>query len=71
MAKDAGELAAIYWGKISFVECFFSNHLYISHSNIFASNLILSTQLLGYLLTVISNYIRLSEDLLNQSSITP
>ena len=72
MAKDAGELAATIGAVISFSGIFFEPSLHITFQDIFLAYLY--GNLLGYLLTVISNYIRSEEEsaiALDQSSITP
>ena len=72
MAKDAGELAATIGAVISFSGIFFEPSLHITFQYIFLAYLY--GNLLGYLLTVISNYIRSEEEsanVLDQSSVTP
>ena len=72
MAKDAGELAATIGAVISFSGIFFEPSLHITFQYIFLAYLY--GNLLGYLLTVISNYIRSEEEsanALDQSSVTP
>ena len=72
MAKDAGELAATIGAVISFSGIFFEPSLHITFQYIFLAYLY--GNLLGYLLTVISNYIRSEEEsanTLDQSSVTP
>ena len=72
MAKDAGELAATIGAVISFSGFFFEPSLHITFQYIFLAYLY--GNLLGYLLTVISNYIRSEEEsanALDQSSVTP
>ena len=71
MAKDAGELAATIGAVISFSGIFFEPSLHITFKYIFVAYLY--GNLLGYLLTVISNYIRSEEEsanALDQSSVT-
>ena len=71
MAKDAGELAATIGAVISFSGIFFEPSLHITFQYIFLAYLY--GNLLGYLLTVISNYIRSEEEsanALDQSSVT-
>ena len=71
MAKDAGELAATIGAVISFSGIFFEPSLHITFKYIFVAYLY--GNLLGYLLTVISNYIRSEEEsanALDQSSAT-
>ena len=71
MAKDAGELAATIGAVISFSGIFFEPSLHITFQYIFLAYLY--GNLLGYLLTVISNYIRSEEESANalyQSSVT-
>ena len=68
MAKDAGELAATIGAVISFSGIFFEPSLHITFQYIFLAYLY--GNLLGYLLTVISNYLRSveeSENALNQN----
>ena len=72
MAKDAGELAATIGAVISFSGIFFEPSLHITFQYIFLAYLY--GNLLGYLLTVISNYIRSEEEsanALDQSSVSP
>ena len=72
MAKDAGELAATIGAVISFSGIFFEPSLHITFQYIFLAYFY--GNLLGYLLTVISNYIRSEEEsanALDQSSVTP
>ena len=72
MAKDAGELAATIGAVISFSGIFFEPSLHITFQYIFLAYLY--GNLLGYLVTVISNYIRSEEEsanALDQSSVTP
>ena len=72
MAKDAGELAATIGAVISFSGIFFEPSLHITFQYIFLAYLY--GNLLGYLLTVITNYIRSEEEsanALDQSSVTP
>ena len=72
MAKDAGELAATIGAVISFSGIFFEPSLHITFQYIFLAYLY--GNLLGYLLTVISNYIRSEEEsanALDQSLVTP
>ena len=71
MAKDAGELAATIGAVISFSGIFFEPSLHITFQYIFLAYLY--GNLLGYLLTVILNYIRSEEEsanALDQSSVT-
>ena len=63
MAKDAGELAATIGAVISFSGIFFEPSLHITFQYIFLAYLY--GNLLGYLLTVISNYIRSEEESAN------
>ena len=72
ITKDAGELAATIGAVISFSGIFFEPSLHITFQYIFLAYLY--GNLLGYLLTVISNYIRSEEEsanALDQSSVTP
>ena len=66
MAKDAGELAATIGAVISFSGIFFEPSLHITFQYIFLAYLY--GNLLGYLLTVISNYIRSEEESANALS---